>query len=75
MSFAINNTFKIILLVLLMLGLLFLKETLGNAEPSAGDSYPMVELSRYGSLEKDSIQTTFQRAVSDLNGKKLVILK
>ncbi len=73
MSFAINNTFKIILLVLLMLGLLFLKETLGNAEPSAGDSYPMVELSRYGSLEKDSIQTTFQRAVSDLNGKKLVV--
>lgn len=73
MSIVVNNKFKIILVISLLVGLLFLKELTGRSESSVNESYPRVELSHYGSLEVDSIQNTFQRAVDDLNGKKLVI--
>ena len=73
MSIVVNNKFKIILVISLLVGLLFLKELIGRSESSVNESYPRVELSHYGSLEADSIQNTFQRAVDDLNGKKLVI--
>lgn len=73
MSINENNTIKIVLFILLLLSLFFWKETKGGAKHSTAESYPKVDLSYYGSLEPDSIQKTFQRALSDLNGKKLVV--
>lgn len=73
MNIDVNNAIKIILFVLLLLCLFFWKVTIGSAEHSTAESYPEVDLAHYGSLEPDSIQKTFQRAVSDLNGKKLVV--
>lgn len=73
MTLKFNTIVKIGIVVILLLCLLIWLAFKSQAEVTVEDAYPRIELSRYGSLDADSIQNTFQRAVNDLNGRKLIV--